>query len=100
MRTTDHAAIQQAYDQLQNKSDRYIHRQHQVERYRDLLVSGDSQAFQEFIQLHPDVDVQHLRQLIRVAQKEAAENKPPARQCAQIVSLYPRANGISRSLSR
>lgn len=78
MRTTDHAAIQQAYDQLQNKSDRYIHRQHQVERYRDLLVGGDSQAFQEFIQLHPDVDVQHLRQLIRVAQKEAAENKPPA----------------------
>lgn len=78
MRNTEHEAIQEAYDQIQNKNDKYIHRQHQVERYRDLLLGEDAQALQDFIQLYPGVDVQHLRQLIRVAHKEAAENKAPA----------------------
>lgn len=78
MRAADHDAIQEAYDQIQDKSDKYIHRQHQVERYRDQLISGDNDALQNFIQLHPGVDVQHLRQLIRGAQKEAEDNKPPS----------------------
>lgn len=78
MRNTEHEAIQQAYDQIQNKSDKYIHRQHQVERYRDLFLEDNAQALQDFIKLYPNVDVQHLRQLIRVAHKEAAENKAPA----------------------
>lgn len=78
MRKADHDAIQTAYDQIQDKSDKYIHRQHQVERYRDQLLSGDAKALQEFIQQHPGVDVQYLRQLLRSAQKEAEDNKPPA----------------------
>lgn len=78
MRAADHDAIQEAYDQIQDKSDKYIHRQHQVERYRDQLASGDGKALQDFIQQHPGIDVQHLRQLIRSVQKEAEDNKPPA----------------------
>jgi ribosome-associated protein len=78
MRETNHEEVQAAVDKLQNRSDQYIHRQHQIERYRDLLVEGDKQIFQTMVTSCPGIDVQHLRQLIRSAQKELEENKPPA----------------------
>lgn len=78
MREGNHEEICAAVDKLQNRSDQYIHRQHQVERYRDLLIQGDKQIFQTLVTSCPGIDVQHLRQLIRTAQKEAEENKPPA----------------------
>lgn len=78
MRTADHDAIQKAYDQIQDKSHKFIHRQHRAERYRDQLLSGDAKVLQDFIQLYQGLDVQYLRQVIRSAQKEIEENKPPA----------------------
>jgi ribosome-associated protein len=78
MRHTDNLAIQEAVDKLQDKSDQYIHLQHKIERYRDLLLENDSQVFQNLIAQCPAIDVQHLRQLVRSAQKEREENKPPA----------------------
>ena len=78
MREGNHEEIQAAVDKLQNRSDQYVHRQHQVERYRDMLIAGDKQIFQTLVTSCPGIDVQHLRQLIRSAQKERNENKPPA----------------------
>jgi ribosome-associated protein len=78
MREGDHEAIQAAVDKMQNRSDQHIHRQHQVERYRDLLIDNDKNAFQQLVTAYPGIDVQHLRQLIRSAQKEKEENKPAA----------------------
>ena len=70
--------IKAAVEKMQNRSDQYIHRQHQIERYRDLLIEGDKQVFQTLVTSCPGIDVQHLRQLIRAAQKEREENKPAA----------------------
>ncbi len=78
MRSADHEAIQAAVDKLQDKNDAYIHRQHQIERYRDLLIAQDKQALQNLIAQCPGIDVQHLRHLVRGALKEQEENKPPA----------------------
>lgn len=78
MREGNHEEIQAAVDKMQNRSDQYIHRQHQVERYRDLLIEGDKPAFQQLVNSCPGIDVQHLRQLVRAAQKDKEENKPPA----------------------
>lgn len=78
MREGNHEEIQAAVDKMQNRSDQYIHRQHQVERYRDLLIEGDKPAFQQLVTACPGMDVQHLRQLVRAAQKDLEENKPPA----------------------
>jgi len=78
MREGNHEEIQAAVDKMQNRSDQHIHRQHQVERYRDLLIEGDKNAFQQLVNGYPKIDVQHLRQLIRSAQKEKEENKTPA----------------------
>jgi ribosome-associated protein len=78
MRAAEHEAIQEAVDRLQDKSDQYIHLQHKIERYRDLLLENDQQIFQNLINQCPGIDVQHLRQLVRSAQKEKEENKTPA----------------------
>lgn len=77
MRESNHEEIQAAVDKLQTRSDQYIHRQHQIERYRDLLIEGDKQVFQTLVTSCPGIDVQQLRQLIRSAQKERDENQPP-----------------------
>lgn len=78
MREGNHEEIKAAVDKLQTHSDQYVHRQHQIERYRDLLIEGDKQIFQTLVSSCPGIDVQHLRQLVRSAQKEREENKPAA----------------------
>ncbi len=49
---------------------------HALERRRDKLLADDN-ALTVLLSEHPDLDVQHLRALIRNARKEQAENKPP-----------------------
>lgn len=49
---------------------------HAVERKREKLLADDK-ALTALMQEHPELDVQHLRTLIRNARKEVAENKPP-----------------------
>lgn len=49
---------------------------HGLERWRDRLIS-DPNAISEFIGLHPKMNSQQLRTLVRNAQKEQLANKPP-----------------------
>lgn len=49
---------------------------HALERRRDKLLADDK-ALTQLLEEHPQLDVQHLRALIRNARKEQAENKPP-----------------------
>ena len=49
---------------------------HALEDWRTRLIENDP-ALNEWLALHPDTDVQQIRQLIRNARKEAAEAKPP-----------------------
>jgi ribosome-associated protein len=49
---------------------------HALERRRDKLLADDK-ALTQLLEEHPQLDVQHLRTLIRNARKEQAENKPP-----------------------
>lgn len=77
MREGNHEEIQAAVDKMQSRNDQYVHRQHQIERYRDLLIEGDKAIFQTLVSSCPGIDVQHLRQLIRAAQKDREENKAP-----------------------
>jgi len=49
---------------------------HALETWRTRLIENDA-ALNEWLALHPDTDVQQIRQLIRNARKEAAEAKPP-----------------------
>ncbi|RXZ32310.1 DUF615 domain-containing protein [Oxalobacteraceae bacterium CAVE-383] len=79
MRTLDEtelAAIQRTLDSWRGLSKADTAAMHALERRREKLLKDDN-ALAELLQQHPEVDIQHLRTLIRNARKEQAENKPP-----------------------
>jgi len=78
MRSQDIEAITALLDQMDASTRQYNERFHALERWRDLLLTGSDEALNNFISQYPDADAQHLRQLLRQAQHEAAQSKPPA----------------------
>lgn len=53
---------------------------HQLERWRERLVSEGDEALNALMQSYPNADRQHLRQLIRQAQIERREQRAPSAQ--------------------
>ena len=78
MRDQDIDAILTLIDQLDASTRQYNERFHGLERWRDRLLGGDDSVLESFVGDYPEADRQHLRQLIRQAQHEAAQSKPPA----------------------
>ena len=70
------AIIQKTIDSWHGASKAETAAMHALERRRDKLLADDK-ALTELLNRHPEVDVQHMRTLIRNARKEQAENKPP-----------------------
>jgi len=70
------AVIQKTIDSWHGASKAETAAMHALEARREKLLADD-QALTELLNRHPDVDVQHMRTLIRNARKEQAENKPP-----------------------
>jgi len=77
MREVDPAPIKELFDALQNKRNQATALLHRAEKWRDQLIAGDSEVLEEVFIVSPATDRQHLRQLIRNAQKEEAAGKPP-----------------------
>lgn len=77
LRSADHEAIQTAYDAIFVASDRLVRQHHTFEKWRDNLIQEPS-SLEKFFQQFPHTDRQQLRQLVRAAQKEASQNKPPS----------------------
>jgi len=78
MRDQDTTAILVLLDQLDASTRQYNERFHNLERWRDRLVTGTDAVLDAFVAEYPDADRQQLRSLIRQAQHETAHNKPPA----------------------
>ncbi|MRW87309.1 DUF615 domain-containing protein [Pseudoduganella sp. FT26W] len=79
MRTLDEeevAVIQKAIDSWKGASKSETAAMHALERRREKLLADDN-ALTTLLSENPELDVQHLRTLIRNARKEQAENKPP-----------------------
>lgn len=70
------AAIRNVLDSWKGASKAETAAMHALERRREKLLASDD-ALTELKAQHPEVDVQHMRTLIRNARKEQAENKPP-----------------------
>jgi ribosome-associated protein len=70
------AEIQKTLDSWRGLSKADTAAMHALERHRDRLLKDDS-ALTELLAQHPELDVQHIRTLIRNGRKEQAENKPP-----------------------
>lgn len=76
MRDVDALPIQQKLDSWRQVSVHQTARLHQLERWRERLLS-EEHTLTEFAQQYPAADLQRLRLLIRNAHKEKAADKPP-----------------------
>ncbi len=78
MRDQDIETIKTFLDRLDSSSQVHAQFFHELERWRDRLLTGDANQQQAFMEAYPEADRQTVRQLVRQAAKETAENKPPA----------------------
>ncbi|HMJ49429.1 MAG TPA: ribosome biogenesis factor YjgA [Burkholderiales bacterium] len=76
MRETDAALIQQKLDYALRPQKYRQARQNLIECWRERLLS-DERALVEFLQIYQQADRQRLRMLVRNAQHESLERKPP-----------------------
>jgi len=75
MRSEDSEAIQYALDEFDSSSQRYAQEFHLLENWRERLINEGNESLSEFISKYNDSDIQHLRQLIRSAQKDVNSEK-------------------------
>lgn len=75
MRAADHEAILAAYEQLIDQDNAVTADFHEVELWRDRLIQEGKEALTEFIDLHPQEDLQQLRQLIKKAVEDQLQEK-------------------------
>ena len=76
MHEEDVELIQRQLKQIALPQQQETEKFHQLETWRDALLSGDNQLMNELVDTL-QADRQHLRQLVRNANKEAQQNKPP-----------------------
>ncbi|MDF1582931.1 MAG: ribosome biogenesis factor YjgA [Methyloprofundus sp.] len=76
MRKVDIEPIEDALNKIKAKSAHATRELHQLERWRERLLSDDKQALTELLDKYPGADAQQLRQLIRNAKKEISLEKP------------------------
>ncbi len=77
LRDMDEGAIRWALDNLSRPHREEVQGLHEVERWRDDLVEGDSKLLNDLVGRFKDANRQHLRQLVRNAIKEREQGKTP-----------------------
>lgn len=78
MRQIDSEAVEQQIKKIQHQHDTNTAAFRKLESWRDRLLADDKTALTEIIESHPDIDRQHINQMIRQAKRELQQNKPPA----------------------
>ena len=76
MDAEDLDAIKMEIARLKQPSKKQTAELHQLEQWRDSLISGDNELINTLVD-ELNADRQYLRQLIRNASKEAQQSKPP-----------------------
>ena len=85
---TDVETIQTALYAVLHPVREDMDRFHRLEKLRDGLISGGEQAINDLIARSPSAERQQLRRLVRNANKEHNENKPP--KAARLLFKYLR----------
>ena len=78
MRDIDISAIEDALHKSKQNAAIENRRFQQLEVLRDQLLAGNEDSLNQLILDYPDLEIQHLRQLIRQSQKEQLAGKPLA----------------------
>lgn len=77
MRNIDAEPISKALEAATNHYREDVIRLKKVEQWRDRLLSDGDESLNALCSEMPDIDRQHVRQLMRSAKKESEMNKPP-----------------------
>lgn len=78
MRQIDADEIKRQLEKIKHKHDTNTAQFRKVEQWRDRLLADDKTALNEIIDVYPDIDRQHINQLIRQAKREQKLEKSPA----------------------
>lgn len=77
MREVDPEPIQRNLDRLRNRDAAQTAHFQRIERWRDRLLEEGDNALAELFDRYANLDRQHIRQMLRNAEKERATEKPP-----------------------
>jgi len=78
LREVDTELLEKTIEELEFGTAKANAKFHMIERWRDRLLDvEDGQALTEWMNTYPNSDASQIRQLIRNAQKELSQNKPP-----------------------
>ena len=77
MRGIDPEPVRQYFEQLRLAARRQARQQHELEDWRDRMITDGDSVIDTYLAEHPTADRQHLRQLVRQAIKERDTSKPP-----------------------
>jgi ribosome-associated protein len=74
----DRHAVHALLDQAEAREREATARLHQLERWRERLISEGDAALGDYLDAHPDTDRQQLRTLVRAARHDAERGRPEA----------------------
>lgn len=77
MRSLDHEDIATQLAKIQHRHDTNTASFKKVEHWRDRLLNDGHDAVTEVINIYPNIDRQHINQLVRQALQEKQREKPP-----------------------
>lgn len=80
MRSADSEAIEAVLDRFKERDQQHLRFDKMAEDWRKRLLEEGKAAQSEFFNNYPGADHQHLRQLVRDAEREIKNNKPPTNQ--------------------
>jgi len=78
LRAIDSEAIEARLNKIQHRHDINTAQFKRLEKWRDELINNNKNTLNEIISRFQDIDRQHINQLIRAANQEKKQNKPPA----------------------
>jgi ribosome-associated protein len=77
LRAMDSESIESQLRKIQHRHDTNTAHFKRLEKWRDSLIDNDKTTLNEVISRYPEIDRQHINQLIRAAHQEKQKNKAP-----------------------
>lgn len=78
LRTMDSEDIETQLKNIQHRHDTNTAHFKRLEKWRDSLIDNDKTTLDQVISHYPEIDRQHINQLVRAAHREKQQDKPPA----------------------
>ncbi len=78
LRSMDSEDIETQLKKIQHRHDTNTAHFKRLEKWRDSLIDNDKTTLDQVISHYPEIDRQHINQLVRAAHREKQQDKPPA----------------------